>query len=134
MALGLAALLAGCASPRIESAHLGPPGAIERAMMAYYERHASEGGARCVNPYIDGFTALTVLEDAPDELVVRARYFWRDRVQEGGQSGFGMTCSGFDERTFVIEPDARDRPVVVAMSGEQDEGMIRSLIRRALPD
>jgi hypothetical protein len=131
--LGLAALLAGCATGRVESDHLGPPGAIERAMMNHYERHASEDGARCVNPYIDGFTRLTVIEDTPEQLVVGARYFWRDRVQEGGDS-FGMTCSGFGERTFVLEADARGRPVVVEMTGEQDEGVIRSLIRRALPE
>jgi hypothetical protein len=130
--LGLGLALAACATGRVESDHLGPPGAIERAMMHYYERNASEEGARCVHPYIDGFTRLTVLEDTPEQLVVDARYFWRDRVQESGPRE-GTVCTGFGQRTFVLEADAQARPVVVEMSGEQEEGVIRSLIRRALP-
>lgn len=130
--LGLTVMLAGCTTGRVESEHFGPPGAIERAMMHYYERNASEEGARCVHPFIDGFTQLTVLEDTPEQLVVAARYFWRDRVQESGPRE-GTVCTGFGERTFVLEADAQARPVVVEMSGEQDEGVIRSLIRRALP-
>ena len=91
--------LAGCAA-RIDSAHFGPPGAIERLVMRYYERNASEGN--CFNPYIDGFTQLTVVADAPDRLVVDARYFFRDRFKNGGNGGGGDGCTGFAERTFKV--------------------------------
>jgi hypothetical protein len=127
--VALVVLLAGCAA-RIESAYFGPPAAIERIIMRYYERHASEGN--CFNPYIDGFTTLTVLEDTPDRLVVQARYFYRDRFQDGG-GGSGQLCAGFNERTFVLGRDADGAPIVVGMTGEQDEPAIRSLIRRMLP-
>jgi hypothetical protein len=127
--VALVVLLAGCTGG-IESAYFGPPGAIERIIMRYYERHASEGN--CFNPYIDGFTTVTVLEDTPDRLLVQARYFWRDRFQDGG-GGSGQLCAGFNERTFVLGRDADGGPIVVGMTGEQDEPAIRSLIRRMLP-
>ena len=127
-------LLVACSGARIESAYFGPPGAIERAIRLYHERHASEGGGRCFRPYIDGFTNLTVIEDTPDRLVVEARYFYRDRFQQGGAGEGGQTCTGFNERTFTLARDPDGRPVVVDMTGEQDEPAIRSLIRRVLPD
>lgn len=131
----VAVLLPGCSTVRIESAYFGPSAAIERAIVRYHERYASEGGGRCFRPYIDGFTRLTVLEDTPDQLVVHARYLYRDRFQEGGggQRGGGQICAGFGERTFTLARMADGRPVVVEMTGEQDEPAIRSLIRRVLP-
>ena len=126
-------LLTGCSATHIESAHFGPSADIERAIRLYYERHASEGSGRCFNPYIDGFTKLTVLEDTPDRLVVHARYLHRDRFREGGSDEGGQICIGFAERTFTLAHGPDNRPVVVEMSGEQDEPALRSLIRRALP-
>jgi hypothetical protein len=41
-------LLLGCSGARIESAHFGPPAAIERAITRHFERYASEGN--CFNP------------------------------------------------------------------------------------
>jgi hypothetical protein len=128
----IAVLLLGCSGTRIESAHFGPPAAIERAITRHYERYASEGN--CFNPYIDGFTRRTVLEDTPDQLVVHVRYFYRDRFQEGGGGRGGQNCAGFGERTFTLTRDADGGPVVIAMTGEQDEPAIRSLIRRVLPN
>jgi hypothetical protein len=122
-------LLVGCAAARIESAHFGPPAGIERAIRLYYERHASEGGGRCFRPYIDGFSRVTMLEDTPDRLVVQARYFYRDRFQDGDG---GQVCTGFNERTFTLARDQDGRPVVLKMTGEQEEPAIRSLIRRML--
>ena len=123
-------LLVGCAGTTIERTHFGPPGAIERTIRLHHERYASEGGGRCFRPYIDGFTKLTVLEDTPDRLVVHARYFWRDRFQEGGQGEGGQVCTGFAERTFALARSADGDLVVVEMTGEQDEPAIRLLIRR----
>ena len=125
-------LLVGCTATRIESAYFGPSTAIEQAIRRYYERHASEGGARCFRPYIDGFSRLSVLEDTPNRLVVETRYFFRDRAQEGGPGG-GSVCAGFNERTFTLTRDQDGRPVVTNMTGEQYEPAIRTLIRRVLP-
>ena len=125
-------LIAGCTATRIESAYFGPSTAIEQAIRRYYEGHASEGGARCFRPYIDGFSRLSVLEDTPNRLVVETRYFFRDRAQEGGPGG-GSVCAGFNERTFTLTRDQDGRPVVTNMTGEQYEPAIRTLIRRVLP-
>jgi hypothetical protein len=126
-------LLAGCAATRIESAHFGPPAEIERAIRLYYERNASEGGARCFRPYIDGFTRISVLEDTPNRLVVEARYFYRDRAQEGGAGEGGNACTGFNQRTFTLARDQDGAPIVTGMTGEQYEPALRTLIRRMLP-
>ena len=131
-ALALALALAGCAG-RIESAYFRPPGALERLIMRHYERYASEGGA-CFNPFIDGFTRLSVLADTPERLVVQARYLYRDRFHDGGQGeGGGHGCTGFAERTFTLGRDADGAPIVTGMTGEQDEPAIRTLARRLLP-
>ena len=126
----VAVLLVACTATRIESVHFGALGDVEWAIMRHYERYASEGG--CFRPVIDGFTTTTVLEDTADRLVVHTRYLWRDRVQEGG--GSGQVCRGFGERTFTLARDPDGHAVVVEMSGQQDEAVIRSLIRRVLPD
>ena len=122
-------LLPGCSGARIESEHFGPSAAIERAMMRHYERNATEGN--CYNPYIDGFTRLTVLEDTPDRLVVHARYLYRDRFRDaaGDDDDGGATgvCSGFGERTFTLRRDRGD--IVISMSGQQEEPALRALIR-----
>ena len=125
-----AVLLAACTSTRIESVHFGASGDVESAILRYYERYASEGG--CFRPIISGFTQITLLEDTADRLVIHVRYLWRDRVQEGG--GSGQVCRGFGERTFTLARNPEGRPVVVGMSGQQDEAVVRSLIRRVLPN
>jgi hypothetical protein len=126
----VAVQLVACTASRIASVHFAPPGDVEWAIMRHYERYASEGG--CFRPSIDGFTTTTVLEDTADRLVIDTRYLWRDRFQEGG--GSGQVCRGFGERTFTLERDPAGRVVVTGMSGEQDEPVIRSLIRRVLPN
>lgn len=125
-------LLLGCSGSRVESEHFGSSAAIERAIKRHYERYASEGN--CYNTYIDGFTRLTVLEDTPDRLVVHARYFYRDRFQDGSGDGRSTVCSGFGERTFTLTPGRDHGDVEVAMDGQQEEPILRTLIRRMLPN
>lgn len=126
-------LLLGCSATRVESEHFGPSAGIERAMKRHYERYASEGN--CYNPFIDGFTRLTVLEDTPDRLVVHARYFHRDRFQDGGDDGRSSgICSGFGQRTFTLTPGPEGGDLVVTMDGQQEEPALRTLIRRMLPN
>ncbi|WP_027132758.1 hypothetical protein [Geminicoccus roseus] len=104
----LAALLglAGCTAPQALPDHPGAVAAIED----YYAAHAWEEGARCVQPSMQ-VTQAKVLDDAPDHLVVEARYHWRDGRRSSKAAGF---CSGFATRTFTLD-DGR----VVAMTGEQ---------------
>lgn len=129
----LLVLLLGCSATRIESEHFGSSFAIESAIKRHYARNATEGN--CYNPTIDGFTRVTVLENTPDRLVVHARYLYRDRFQDGGDDGRSSgRCTGFGDRTFTLtrSPDSGD--LVVAMSGQQEEPALRTLIRRALPN
>jgi hypothetical protein len=134
-AIPLAAMLVpllGCSVTRVDSEHFGSSATIERAIERHYERNASEGN--CFNPFIDGFTKLTVLEDAPDRLVVHARYLFGDRFKDGNDGGSGGgRCSGFGERTFALTRSA-EGDLVVAMDGQQDEPVLRTLIRRVLPN
>jgi hypothetical protein len=115
---------------RVESEHFGSSAAIERAIKRHYARNATEGN--CYNPYIDGFTRLTVLEDTPDRLVVHARYLYRDRFRDGGGDDGGSTgvCSGFGERTFALMRSPEDSGLAVAMDGQQEEPALRGVIRR----
>jgi hypothetical protein len=130
--LSVVVLLLGCSATRVESEHFGSSAGIERAIMRHYARNASEGN--CYNPYIDGFTRLTVLEDTPDRLVVHARYFCRDRFQDAGEGGVSTSgrCSGFGERTFTLTPAPEAGDVVVAMDGQQDQPALRALIKGVL--
>jgi hypothetical protein len=124
--------LVGCSTTQIESAHFGPSAAIEPAMKRHYERYASEGN--CYNPYIEGFTKLTVVEDRPDRLVVHARYLYRDRFQDNDDGGSSTgACSGFGERTFTLTRGPEGGDLAVTMDGQQEEPALRTLIRRAFP-
>jgi hypothetical protein len=124
--------LLGCSGTRVESQHFGSSAAIESAIKRHYERNASEGN--CFNPFVEGFTKLTVLEDTPDRLVVHARYLFRDRFKDGNDGGSGGgRCSGFGERTFTLTRSP-EGDLVVAMDGQQDEPALRTLIRRAIPN
>jgi hypothetical protein len=99
-------------------------------MKRHYQRSASEGN--CYNPYIEGFTKLTVVEDRPDRLVVHARYLYRDRFQDNDDGGSSTgACSGFGERTFTLTHDPESGDVEVTMDGQQEEPALRTLIRRA---
>jgi hypothetical protein len=124
--------LVGCSATQIQSAQFRPSADIERAIRSYYERHASEGN--CYNPYIEGFTKLTVVEDTPDRLVVHARYLYRDRFQDNDDGGSSTgACSGFGGRTFALTRDPEGGDLEVTMNGQQEEPALRTLIRRAFP-
>ncbi len=125
-ALGLAA----CGPGPIESSYLGPPDAIERAIREYYRVNATEEVGQCLRPYMDGITAAEVVEDRPEELVVRVRYFFRDQLVDPSDSlGPASGCTGFGERIFVLA-DTLDGPRVVGMSGPDEEPVLRTLFRR----
>jgi hypothetical protein len=90
-------------------------GTVER----YYEAHASEGGGRCLAPYVAGITNTQVVENAPERLVVDVRYLYHDRIkdQPRGNPADGLTsCVGFGERRFVLARNG-DSLDVEEMSG-----------------
>lgn len=97
--LGLA--ITGCAARTIESAHLGPPPAIESAIRDHYARHATENAGRCPQPHISSITNVEVLEDDPEQLVVRVRYSYGDRSVQADDPG-APECDAFAGRIFTV--------------------------------
>jgi len=96
-----AVLLAACA-PRMPATSFAEPSAVERTVMRYYERHASEENRTCLSPYIDGLTQVSVVEDTPERLVVDVRYLYRDRFKDDRGNGMGRECSGYAGRRFTL--------------------------------
>ena len=89
----------------------------------YYRRHAVEWDGRCRAPYLDGVLASEVVEDTPEQMVLRVKYHYRDEVgwENGGSPihAFGGTdrCKGIEERTFTLAKRPDDQVQVVEMSG-----------------
>ena len=96
-----AVLLAACA-PRMPATSFAEPSAVERTVMRYYERHASEENRTCLSPYIDGLTQVSVVEDTRERLVVDVRYLYRDRFKDDRGNGMGRECSGYAGRRFTL--------------------------------
>ena len=117
LALATALLLAGCAQDPARAVAGRPD--VEQAVRAFYQRHGAEENWRCLAPYMEAVTDWSVLEEHPDELIVRVRYFYRDWVKDDDDSGLGFPrriCQGFGERVFAI--DLVPEPMTVsAMSG-----------------
>jgi hypothetical protein len=106
-------LLAGCAASRMPATSFAEPQELERTVMRYYERHATEENRTCLSPYIDGFTRVEVVEEQPDRLVVDARYFYRDRSKDDtGENGFGRECTGYADRRFTLAKSGEGVEVV----------------------
>jgi hypothetical protein len=74
-------LVAGCAASRMPETGFGEPQALERAVMRYYETHASEENRTCLMPYMEGLTQVDVVEEQPERLVVDVRYLYRDAAR-----------------------------------------------------
>jgi hypothetical protein len=125
--LGLTlALLAGCAT-RLPSASFAKPAALNRAMMAYYDAHATEEHGYCLTPYIDGLTHVDVVDNEPDKLVVDVRYFYRDRSKydraqnqsapSHAQSTTHHECTNFAGRQFTFGKTKTGQVEVLDMTG-----------------
>jgi hypothetical protein len=97
-----AVLLAGCAASRIPATSFAEPSAVERTVMRYYERHATEENRTCLSPYIEGLTQIDVVEDTPERLVLDVRYLYRDRSKDDRDNGMGRACSGYAGRRFTL--------------------------------
>jgi hypothetical protein len=107
-----AVLVAGCAGSRMPETGFGEPRALERAVMSYYERHATEENRTCLSPYMHGLTHVDVVEEQPDRLVVDVRYLYRDRNKDDRGEGLGRECSDYGERRFTLRQDATGFEVV----------------------
>ena len=100
----------------------------------YYETHAVEEYGRCRNPLIEGVPAASVLDETPERLVVRVRYYYRDAFRDpfddcdelrGGVlrrscvlGGLTTPCRGVGERTFTIDKRG-ETPEIATMTGER---------------
>ena len=101
-----AALLAGCAMSRMPETGFGEPQALERAVMSYYESHATEENRTCLSPYMDALTHVEIVEEQPEHLVLDVRYLYRDRNKDDRGDGLGRECSDYGERRFTLRKDA----------------------------
>ena len=114
------ALLAACAPRNPElAAYRG----VEFAIESFYETYAFERNATCLRPEI-AIAGIETLEDTPEKLVLKVRYFWEDRTFGRDQEMFprrggGSWCSGFDERIFTLAKRPDGRVSVIAMTGPQ---------------
>ncbi len=113
-ATALCLLLGACAASL--SSLAGYPG-LKTKIRYYYANHASEENATCLAPEMRGITRVEVLEDTPERLVLRIRYYYQDdSYGEIDEENFTiLRCRGFRTRTFVV--DKRDGLRVVGMSG-----------------
>ena len=97
-----AVLLTACAASRMPATSFAEPSAVERTVMRYYERHATEENRTCLSPYIEGLTQVDVVEDTTERLVVDVRYLYRDRFKDDRDNGMGRECSGYAGRRFTL--------------------------------
>jgi len=79
----------------------GLPPQTEQAIETHYRMHASEEGGRCPALFINGFTRVEVVEDAPDRQVIAVRYLYGDRIKDSGDSDGGQ-CVGYNGRRFTL--------------------------------
>lgn len=115
-------VLAACAARNPELAAYRN---VEFAIESYYQTYAWERNATCLRPEIS-IAKIETLEDTPEKLVLKVRYFWEDRTFGRDQEMFpkrggGSWCSGFDERIFTLAKRPDGRVSVVAMTGPQRE-------------
>jgi hypothetical protein len=115
------ALVAGCAASRVPETGFGEPQALERAVMGYYEGHATEENRTCLRPYMYGLTRVDVVEEQPERLVVDVRYLYRDRNKDDRGDGLGRECSDYGERRFTLRK-AGPGFEVLEMTGPQRTG------------
>jgi hypothetical protein len=111
-------VLAGCAASRVPRTGFGDPQALERAVMSYYARNATEENRTCLSPFMYGLTQVDVVEEQPERLVVDVRYLYRDRNKDDRGDGLGRECSNYGERRFTLGKDGAGVEVI-EMTGPQ---------------
>lgn len=119
----LAALATAACAPR--NPELSARRGVEFAIESFYETYAWERNATCLRPEIS-IARIETLEDTPEKLVLKVRYFWEDRAfgrddEMFPKRGGGSWCSGFDERIFTLAKRPDGSVTVTAMTGPQRE-------------
>lgn len=89
----------------------------------FYETWAWERNATCLRPEMS-IAAIETLEDTPERLVLKVRYFWEDTAFGRDEEMFpfrggGAACSGFDERIFTLAKRPDGSVTVTSMTGPQ---------------
>jgi hypothetical protein len=116
-------LAAGCAGSRVPETGFGDRQALERAIMSYYERHATEENRTCLSPFMYGLTRVDVVEEQPERLVLDVRYLYRDRNKDDRGDGLGRECSNYGERRFTLDKDGAGFEVLEMTGPQRTAGM-----------
>jgi hypothetical protein len=116
-------LLAGCAASRVPETGFGDPQALERAVMSYYARNATEEHRTCLSPFMYGLAQVDVVEEQPERLVVDVRYLYRDRNKDDRGDGLGRECSNYGERRFTLRKDGAGVEVIEMTGPQRTAGM-----------
>jgi hypothetical protein len=112
----VSALLASCA-PRLPSTSFADPAALAGAMERHYAGYATEEHGYCPQPYIDGLTQVSVVDNQPDRLVVNARYLYRDQFKNNGSDTGQYGCVGYAGRRFTLGKGPAGGVEVLEMTG-----------------
>jgi len=98
---------------------------------SYYQNNAQERGASCNSPQMRTLNSATVIEDTPQKVVMRVKYFWIDpsRIDNdsdslGGSFVLGVPggagyCQGWSERDFTFDKMTDGSLTVASMTGPQ---------------
>ena len=116
-------MVAGCAASRVPETGFGDRQALERAIMSYYERHATEENRTCLSPFMYGLTQVDVVEEQPESLVLDVRYLYRDRNKDDRGDGLGRECSDYGERRFTLQKDGAGLEVLKMTGPQRTAGM-----------
>ena len=116
--------LAGCGyeGPAVA----GYPG-LQNRIMWYYGNNALEQNATCTQPRMRSITSAQIIDENPEAVVMRIRYYWLDEGQlDYDNNGFVpmpgipfQRCNGFAERTFTFVKMTDGSLQVRSMSGPQ---------------
>ena len=101
----------------VDCSHVGNVGGYPNTawlIRSYYENNAQERGASCNSPSIQTLNAATIIEDTPQKVVMRVKYFWIDRSRIDnndplsggfvlGVPGGAGYCQGWNTRDFTFD-------------------------------
>jgi hypothetical protein len=100
----------------------GYPG-LQLQVQNYYDARAWEENATCLAPRMQAVTQTEILEDTPERILMRLRYYYQDDQFGPDDSDFVVgnpfRCRGFADRTFEFVKRADGTAQVVGMSGPQ---------------
>lgn len=95
----------------------GQPG-LQWQVQSFYDGRAMERHATCPNPSMQTISRTEIVEDTPERVVMRLRYYWFDDSQD---DTFGehsvVRCQDWAERTFTFDRRSDGTLQVVGMSG-----------------